>query len=507
VNSEVSGTTAPPRGLRWLLVARTAVTLVLLGFRPELDKAHMALIYLLVVLAGSVWGGRVLGLAVAGSAFLLLNWFFLPPYNTLIISNSLDWLILGAFLVVSAVAAQLLHREQRRAEEARQRAEEVDRLAILGSEALNVARADQALSAITAVIRETLGIEECRIHEAGGDGARLGTDPLVTWAAQSGQTVRRQADGTTGLAAAGEQSLDLSLGTEGRVRALLVPLRVRDRVVGVLELVDEDLTRLNPGQRRFLSALAYYAALAVERVRLSDEAGRTEVLREADRLKDALIASVSHDLRTPLTTIKALAHELRVGGDDRAATIEEEADRLNRLVADLLDLSRLQAGGVPVHLELTAVDDLVGALMQRVSGALDGHKLRVTIEGDQLLVGRFDLVHALRILVNLVENAHKYSAPHAPIELRVYREDGDIAFAISDRGAGVPAGHRERIFQPFYRAPGTPPDVGGAGLGLAISRRLAEAQHGTLAYEPRPAGGSIFTLRLPAGDLPADDLL
>jgi two-component system, OmpR family, sensor histidine kinase KdpD len=480
----------------------TAVTLVLLAFRAWLDKAHTALIYLLVVLAGSVWGGRSLGLTLAACAFLLLNWFFLPPYNTLIVSNPLDWLILCAFLIVSIVAAQLLHRERRGAEEARQRADEVDRLATLGAEALNVAQADQALTAITTVIRTTLGIEECRIHEASGaDGGKRDADPLVAWAAQSGQTVRRRGDGTTGLAGPGEQSLELSLDAEGAVRRLLVPLRVRDRVVGVLELGDEDLTRLNPGQRRFLTALAYYAALAVERVRLTAEAGRAEVLRETDRLKDALIASVSHDLRTPLTTIKALAHDLGAGGDDRAVTIEEEADRLNRLVADLLDLSRLQAGGVPVHLELTAVDDLVGALAQRVSGALQGQELKIRIEGDDLLIGRFDLVHSLRILVNLVENAHKYSPPDTPIELRVYRENGSIAFAVGDHGAGVASDQRERIFEPFYRAPGSPPDVGGAGLGLTIARRLAEAQQGTLTFEPRPTGGSLFTLRLPAADV------
>ena len=271
--------------------------------------------------------------------------------------------------------------------------------------------------------------------------------------------------------------------------------------MGVLELGDEDLTRLNAGQRRFLTALAYYAALAVERVRLTAEADRAEVLRETDRLKDALIASVSHDLRTPLTTIKALAHDLRASGDDRAVTIEEEADRLNRLVADLLDLSRLQAGGVPIHIELTAVDDLVGALVQQVSGALRGRDLKVTIEGDNLLVGRFDLVHSLRVLVNLVENAHKYSPPSVPIELRVYREDSRIAFAVSDRGPGVSPGQEERIFEPFYRAPGSPPDVGGAGLGLTIARRFAEAQYGTLSYEARPGGGSVFTLHLPAADL------
>lgn len=472
----------------------------MLAFRSHLDKAHTALIYLLVVLAGSVWGERLLGLALAGSAFVLFNWYFLAPYNTLVVSNPLDWLVLVAFLIVSIVAAQLLHRERQRAEETRQRADEVDRLATLGAETLSVGRADQALSAITTVIRETLGIKECRIHQGTG-GAAAGEDPLVAWAAQSGQIVRRRADGTVGVAGGAEQHLELGLAGDGGVRALLIPLRVRDHVVGVLELGDEDLTRLNAGQRRFLTALAYYAALAVERVRLTDEADRAEVLRETDRLKDALIASVSHDLRTPLTTIKALAHDLRASGDDRAVTIEEEADRLNRLVADLLDLSRLQAGGVPIHIELTAVDDLVGALVQQVSGALRGRDLKVTIEGENLLVGRFDLVHSLRVLVNLIENAHKYSPPGVPIGLRVYREDSWIAFAVSDRGPGVSPGQEERIFEPFYRAPGSPPDVGGAGLGLTIARRFAEAQHGTLSYKARPGGGSVFTLHLPAADL------
>jgi len=483
-----------------------AVTLIMLALRSRLDKAHTALIYMLIVLAGSVWGGRTLGLALAGSAFLLLNWFFLAPYSTLVVSNPLDWLVLVVFLIVSAVAAQLLHRERQRAEEARRRADEVDRLATLGAEALNATRADQALAGIASVIRDTLEIQSCQIHVApGGDGSKAVIDPLVAWAAQSGQVVRRHADGTTGLAGGPDQLFELGLGSGEAVRALLVPLRVRDRVVGVLELTDENSVRLDPGQRRFLSALAYYAALAVERVRLAAEAGRAEILRETDRLKDALIASVSHDLRTPLTTIKALAHDLRASGDDRAATIEEEADRLNRLVADLLDLSRLQAGSVPVHLELNAVDDLVGSLVQRVSPALGSRELKVSLDGDALLVGRFDLVHSLRILVNLIENAHKYAPENTAIELRVYRDDGQIAFAVSDRGSGVAPDQRERIFEPFYRAPGSLPDVGGAGLGLAIARRLAEAQHGTLEYEPRPAGGSVFTLRVAAADLPGSE--
>jgi len=223
------------------------------------------------------------------------------------------------------------------------------------------------------------------------------------------------------------------------------------------------------------------------------------VLREADRLKDALIASVSHDLRTPLTTIKALAHDLRESGDHRAVTIEEEADRLNRLVADLLDLSRLQAGGVHLHVELNAVDDLVGTLVQRVSGALGRRELQVMLdENGTLLLGRFDLAQSLRVLVNLVENAYKYAPAGTPIEVRAWRDGSFVALAVSDRGPGIPPDEQARIFEPFYRPPGRTPDVGGAGLGLAIARRLAEAQGGTLTYADRAGGGSVFTLRLPA---------
>jgi two-component system, OmpR family, sensor histidine kinase KdpD len=497
-----------PKGRLWSawvasFVALGAVTAAMYAFRGRLDKAHTALVYLVVVLAGSMRGGRRLGLALAGCAFLLFNWFFLPPYGTLTVLDPLDWLVLGAFLIVSGVAAQMLHREQMKAEEARQRAQEVDRMATLGAETLNVARADEALAAISGVIRDTLNVGTCRIHVAPHEpGDAEWTDSLVAWALRSGQTVLRHADGTNGLIPAGA-TFETGLASPSGVRELLIPLRVRDRTVGVLELTDEEGITLDQPQRRFLAALAYYAALGVERVRLTAEASRVEVLREADRLKDALIASVSHDLRTPLTTIKALAHDLRASGDDRAVTIEEEADRLNRLVVDLLDLSRLQAGSVPLHLELNAADDLLGALVQRVSGALDKRELKVVLEEEEgtLLLGRFDLAQSLRVLVNLVENAHKYAAPGTPIEIRAWREDGQVALAVSDRGPGVPVHERERIFEPFYRPPGRTPDVGGAGLGLAIARRLAEAQGGTLTYETRAGGGSVFTLRLPASDL------
>jgi two-component system sensor histidine kinase KdpD len=293
---------------------------------------------------------------------------------------------------------------------------------------------------------------------------------------------------------------------EDAVGAFL-PLVVRELSIGVLELETASPLQLTGAQRRFLTALTHYAALAVERARLETEAGRVELLREADRIKDALLASVSHDLRTPLTTIKALAHEMSTG-DERALVIEEEADRLNRLVANLLDLTRLKGGDLGLNLEINAVDELVGALVQRVSGALGGRELVVRLEeGGTLLVGRFDLAQALRILVNRVENAHKYSPGSAPVELRAGRVGPFLDISVADRGPGVPVAEQDSIFEPFYRSPGALPDVGGAGLGLAIARQLARAQGGDVRCAQRPSGGAVFTLLLPAGDLPVDQPL
>ncbi len=490
---------------RWViwLAALAAVTLALLAFRGRLDKAHITLVYLLVILLGTVSGGRRLGLSLSGAAFILFNWFFLRPYGTLRITDPLDWSILAAFVAVSAVAAQMLHRLQREAVAARQRAEEVNQFAALGAETLNAPRAEDALRAVAETIRANLHVAACEVHP--GDLRKLpGIDPLLVWVQHNGRAALRLADETTHLAGSDDPLDELAAGTT--VIAWNFPLRVRGLVVGVLELRDPGGIRIGVSERRFLRALSYYAALAIERVQLTSAADHADALRAADQLKDALLASVSHDLRTPLTTIKALAHDLATG-DDRARVIEEEADRLTRLVADLLDLSRLQGGAIPLHIAVNAVDDLVGAVLQRVTGVLGARELRVALpEGGTLLVGRFDFVHALRILVNLVENANKYAPGADPILLRVERDDAWLRLAVVDRGPGVASAECERIFTPFYRPAGAIADSGGAGLGLSIARRLAELQGGTLTYSPGVGGGSAFVLALPAADLPTEEL-
>jgi two-component system sensor histidine kinase KdpD len=321
-----------------------SAALVLFAFRPQLEKVHVALVFLLVVLAASAAGGRLLGVAIAVVAFVLFDWFFLPPYNTFFLSNPLDWVVLVAFLITSIVAAELLYR----------------------------ARAERA---------------------------------------------------------------------------------------------------------------------AVERV---------EALREADKLKDALLASLSHDLRTPLTTIKGLAHELQSMGDERTLIIEEQADRLNRLVTDLLDVSRLDGGALPLDIQLNVADDLLGAVAQHVSGRPDQDRLKISLDDPaNLLFARFDFVQSLRILANLVDNALKYAPDGTPVEVTCGVDDNQIVFRVADRGPGINPDERDRIFTPFYRPKARQSGVESAGLGLSIARRLAEAQNGSLKYSDRAGGGTIFELRLP----------
>lgn len=511
----------------WLLAAAALVlaTATLLVLRDAIDKTHVALAYLLLVLAVSSRGGRAIGIAVSIAAFLCFNFFFLRPYHTLTVAAPLDWTVLAAFLLTSVIAAQLLTRARREAEAARQRAREVQRLSALGAETLNAPRAEDALRGIAEVTRVALDAIACEVYvrerESGaaplivraGDSASPRPDrplgqpsasQIVAWVAANGRVAAESVDGSMRVAESGT-TLDASLLDAGNLATLVLPLRTREETVGVLSIVPDGALRLDSGQRQFLEALSYYAALAVERVRLAKASDRADALQKADEMKNAVLASVSHDLRTPLTTIKALAHEIRRDGDDRAATIEEEADHLNRVVGDLLDLSRLAGGSLQVALEVNAAEDLIGAVLQRVSGVMGPRTVAASLDpSEPLLLGRFDFVHSLRVVSNLVENAAKFSPPDSVVEIRARRNGEALEFIVEDRGPGIPPEDREVVFQPFVRRAVGMPDVGGAGLGLSIGRGLAEAQGGSLRYEDRAGGGSRFVFAVPsaeAGDL------
>jgi len=291
--------------------------------------------------------------------------------------------------VTSIVAAQLLYRANATADAALRRAAEVDRLATLGAETLSAPGAVEALQAIVAVIRTTVGVDACEVFRRGevDEGPAGG---LVGWVARHGRSAAELADGTVRFAPGGSGAAATTAGVEyvvhgpesppgwrrartraagdrtDDVRTLLLPLVVREQTVGVLRIASAAGVSLSAEASRLLVALAYYAALGVERVRLVETAERAEAERRVESLRSALLMAVSHDLRTPLTTIKGIAHEVATGASPaRAAIIEAEADRLNDLVGDLLDLSRIQAGAVSPNVAVNTADELVGAALQR----------------------------------------------------------------------------------------------------------------------------------------------
>lgn len=500
--------------LVWFLVL-AIVSTAMLAVRSRLAEAHVALGFLLVVLGGSSAAGRALGIALAGAAFVVFDWLFLPPYETLVIADPLDWLVLIAFLVTGIVAAQLFERARRQAELAEQRADEIDRLATLGAENLNAPRAEDALDAIASVIRAAMETEACVIflreddavlRLAGRSPSDVGADArsgMLAYTVEHAEPAAEHADGTVALIgdAIRARRADASAPTPlSDLRALAIPLSVRGRVVGALRLASRSGFSLSDDQRRVLDALSYYAALGAERVRLANAEDQAESLRRSDQLKDALLAAVSHDLRTPLTAIKGIANEVWRGGDPlRAHAIEQEADRLTELVDDLLELSQLNAGSPRVNRVLNTADDVIGAALERVEAAHGSGRIDVEIASEgEILVGRFDFAHTVRTLTNLLENAVKYSPRGERVQLRARRSGDDLVFDVEDRGAGIRPAEEQRVFEPFYRGATIPDGLRGTGLGLAIARQLTEAQGGRLTYVAREGGGSRFTLVLPA---------
>ena len=515
--------------LSWVvwLGALTLATIALHERRTNLQQVHVVLIFLLIVLGGTAYGGRLLGICLAVSGFVLIDYFFQAPYDRLTVGSSLDWFVLVAFLATAAVTTNLLGRAQRAAARAKRHASEVAYLSRFGGELLSAGRAQQALEAIADAMRETLTAHTCLVYLVHSDndvellvqrGADSAPDLSVVrdvargkgevGVGRDGTLVRPLIQSDTDSAPDAEADRGVFRPPRGvQLRALWMPLRVRDRIVGVLGAMSDKLLDLDEAHWRFAHALRFYAALAVERVRLVAATEHADAMRATDRLRNALLASVSHDLRTPLTTIKVLAQEsIRQQSLETAVSnariIEEHADRLARVVANVLDVTRLRANTLPLHSEFNTAEDLIGAVARQVAGILGDHALERQIDEEgTLLAGCFDFVHSLRILTNVVENAVRYSPPGAPIMLTAKRDGAELVFEIADCGPGVAPAQRERIFEPFYRAPGAAPDIGGTGLGLYIARALAEVQSGTLTYRPRAPTGSVFVVRLPAMDV------
>ena len=501
-------------GTIFWLVMLVAATVTLLWLRRDIEQSHVVLTLLLVVIGGSVAGGRALGFTMACLAFGLIDYFFQAPFDQMSVSKPLDWVVLIAFVAIAGAATDLLARARREAEVARQRTSELDSLSRVGADTLRFADPADALHRITTLVRATLDARACSIHMAGDDGAisglRIddapGEDTLRSQSQQPAALAARERMVVTVSSLHGPQSHELTSFVErgtpgGHVTLLAIPLLAEQRVLGVLSVADPSGLRLDDPRRRFLVALAYYAALGVERVSLVADAERLRVLRDSHRTKDEIVAAVSHDLRTPLTTIRLLAQEPGIASHPNAVAIVEEADRLTRMVTDVLELSRLRAGGYRVQAEINTAEDVIGATMRQVRGSQHGRRIVRNLDlTSPALAGIFDFVLTIRILGNLVENAIRFSPIEQPIELGARREADALIFTVCDRGPGIAQTEQQRIFEAFYRPKDQPLDTGHAGLGLSIARTLADLQNGSLSYASREGGGSCFTLRLPAVD-------
>ena len=487
-------------------------TYLMLPSRTEINETHPSLTMLLVVLGGSIAGGRALGFTLAVASSLLIDFYFQAPYNLFVGNSSLDWVVLLAFLATAFVTTELFTRARKQAQAAEARTSEVETLSRLGAESLQYATATETLEAIAELVRTATGADACTIVPSKLPTSARRSAPTTMESVLEHNAWERAISTGRPILVSAEDALsehpsdDITKGAIAkRAQLLALPLRAEEKVIGVLLVRGEAALVLDAPRRRLLAALGYYAALGIERMRLTAEAAQSEALSEAQRAKNEVFASVSHDLRTPITTIKVLAQSGAERGEASSIAIAEQAERLARMVADLLEVSRLRTGSFSLTPELNTADDLVGAALRQTQGILNGRKIDVQIDFDApTLVGRFDFVHTLRIVGNLLDNALRHSPNSGVVELRAEREGSWLLLTVLDRGSGVAPEERGRIFEAFYRPADATPDTGHAGLGLSIARQLADVQGGTVSYVDREGGGSVFQLRLPAADV--DDL-
>ena len=282
------------------------------------------------------------------------------------------------------------------------------------------------------------------------------------------------------------------------------PLQTTRGIVGVLGIKPSDSSHfLTPDQRRTLDAFANQAAIAIERARLVDQARQAEILEITDKLQSALLNSISHDLRTPLVSITGVLSSLEEDSlqlneatrHSLISTARSEADRLNRLVGNLLDMTRLEAGAVRVQAEPCDVQDVIGSALEQLESRKEGHPITVNIPPDLPFIS-MDFVLISRVLVNVIDNALKYSPPGSPIEIEAHPASGYLEIEVADRGSGIPREDLSRIFDKFYRVQ-RPDNITGTGLGLSISKGIVEAHGGFIAAENRPGGGTTLTIALP----------
>jgi len=445
---------------------------VLTQFRGSLNLTSQGLVFLVVLVAVARLGGLLPALLAAVSSSLLLNYYFIPPIHRFTIADPNNVFALAAFVLVALTVASVVDTAGRQSRRAAHASAEAQTLATLAG---SVLRGEEAIPALLERSREAFGMESVALLERGAP------DQV------EGETAPRP-EGWRIVAASGPRPCTVPAECDAMAPVsggTVLVLRGR-----VLPAADQ----------RVLTAFAAQVGVALEQARLAEAAAAAKPLAEADRMRTALLAAVSHDLRSPLASAKAAVTSLRSSdvdwtledSEELLATADESLDRLTRLVENLLDMSRLQAGALRLSQRPVNLDEIVPL-------ALDGLGLRP----DQVrLSGIGDVPQVLadpglleRVVANLVSNAVRYSPPGQPVLITASSLADRVELRVADRGPGIPLEDRERVFQPFQRF-GDRDNETGVGLGLALSRGLVEAMGGSLEPEDTPGGGLTMVVRL-----------
>jgi two-component system sensor histidine kinase KdpD len=486
-------------GLDWPMYA------AFVGSAPEATLVNLVMVYLLGVVATSLWFGRGPSIVASCLSVAAYDFFFIPPQLSFAVTDTGFLFTFAVMLATGLVISTLTSRVSAQAEAARQRERRIAALYAL-SRALTatqeVSEIVQAVSwqsgdAFDAQVSLLLPDAEKRVEvrnvAVGGFRPDEKERGVAQWVFDHGQ---KAGFGTDTLPGAG---------------ALYLPLTVASGAVGVLGVRPTQLSRLlEPDQVHLMEAFAGQTAVALERANLAAEAERVRVLVESERLRNSLLSAVSHDLRTPLTAIAGASSTLIEGDHGIDSTtrrellesIYEEAECLNRLVGNLLDMTRLDAGAVTVQKEWQSVEELVGAVLNRLSRKLANRTVTTRLPVDLPLI-YVDALLIQQVLLNLLENAEKYSPPSAPIEISASSLDKKVTIEVGDRGPGLPAGDEKRIFEKFYRSPAAR-SRSGVGLGLTICRGIVELHGGKIWARNRDGGGAVFGFSLPLEKQPSE---
>ncbi len=465
----------------------TALSAAMLPLRPDLSPATTALVLIVPVVASVATGGFPAGVLAVVAGFLAYDFYFLKPYGTLTVARAENWVALVVYVVVMLVVARVGAMLGHERAEAHRREAGTRRLLELSETLISDRPSRGVPESVVVTVSRAFGLRSAALLLPVGERLEL--------AASAGEPLSTR-DLAAVSPAPGELGSLASSGERGRLVA--VPLVATGRPVGLLVLSGAPLS---DHDRRLLRTYANQAALALERTALREQAVRAELLAEVDEWRSALMGAVSHDLRTPLASVKAAVSDLRrddvaLSEGDRAELlelVESQSDRLARLVTNLLDMTRISAGALEVRPESVAVEVLVEEALAAVASSLPRDRVECALDSDSGNVSA-DRVLVPQVLANLLENAARYAPEGTPVRVRARRSGERVEFSVEDSGPGVAPEERDRIFLMFNKVSGG----GRAGLGLAIAKAFLEAHHATISVTDASGGGARFVFELPA---------